>query len=212
MSSQLNNNKIIMRYKSDKVVEHLASNYVLGLLNARVVNRINKLCLNYEYHELQNRINFWEQKLSPLDEYVPVADPDPSTFSKISEKLNFEEPNAQEDDSKSTSFSTWLEKFSIWKLSSAFSIALCAILAFTILQQPEQLGPLSYVAVLEGEDKSPQLVASTYGDAQTLVLDIIDLPALDEEQTYELWVVSKTDNQIRSLGEVPTDTKSFDRL
>jgi anti-sigma-K factor RskA len=44
-----------------------------------------------------------------------------------------------------------------------------------------------------------------------LVLDILTLPEIDSEESFELWVTSKTDNQTRSLGEIPKGQSSFDR-
>lgn len=42
-------------------------------------------------------------------------------------------------------------------------------------------------------------------------MDILNLPEIDSEESYELWVTSKTDNQSRSLGEIPKDLTNFDR-
>ena len=65
---------------------------------------------------------------------------------------------------------------------------------------PEQL---SYVAVLTNEKGAAHLVASTYGDSKKLVVNVINIPDIDTEQSLELWVVSKTDAQARSLGVIP---------
>ena len=77
--------------------------------------------------------------------------------------------------------------------------------------QPKPIGALSYVAVLADEQSQPQVVAATYGESQTLLLDIVSLPPLEPGETYELWVTSKTDQQARSLGEIPLGTDNVSR-
>ena len=101
--------------------------------------------------------------------------------------------------------------FSILKWSTAFSLMLCLVLGYSLLQQNESLDPLSYVAVMQDNNQTPQVVAATYGTSKKLVLDILNLPEIDAEESYELWVTSKTDNQSRSLGEIPKDLTSFNR-
>jgi anti-sigma-K factor RskA len=73
------------------------------------------------------------------------------------------------------------------------------------------LGTLSYVAVLQDDNQTPQVVASSYDESKTLVLDILNLPNIDSEESFELWVTSKTDNQTRSLGEIPAGVQSLDK-
>ena len=49
---------------------------------------------------------------------------------------------------------------------------------------------------------SAHIVASTYGESKTLVVNVVNTPTIDKEQTLELWVISKTDAQARSLGVI----------
>ena len=209
MSSKLSSD-LIKRYQNQKIVEHLASNYVLGLLKPLVRSRVEVLRKEHDYKDLNNQISYWEAKLSPLDTLTPELTPDENTWAEIQSKLAIGEVSTN-DNKASFGLISKLSSFSFWQVSSVFSLLLCALLGFNLIQQ-QSLGPLSYVAVLEDDAKNPQLVASTYGESQQLILDIIDLPNLDEEQTFELWVVSKTDQQVRSLGEVPKDAKSFKRI
>ena len=65
---------------------------------------------------------------------------------------------------------------------------------------------------MSDDQQTPQVVAATYGDSQTLMLDILTLPDIDsEEESFELWVTSKTDKQARSLGIIPVGSESFSR-
>lgn len=206
MSRQLNS-KLIERYNNKTVAEHLASNYVLGLLTTKATKRVDSLLDSYQYAYLESRIQYWERKFSPLNESTSEIAPLPTTWDNIQKSLQI---GAYQEGASPKNESVW-KRFSWLSFSGAFSIVACAFLLFFTVTKQEQLGPVSYVAVLENNNKQPQVVATTYGNAQRLVLDIIDLPELSGEQSYELWVSSKTDQQVRSLGEIPFGKNSFDR-
>lgn len=200
--------KALSRYNDPAIANHLASHYVLGQLSPLVRQRVNTLRREYDHQLLEDRILFWEQKFSPLNDAIPELAPFPETFSAIQARLNMTD-NAQSKE-KSTSWFSW-DNVSLWRFSGVFSLIFCAILGFNLLQQDANLGELSYIAVLEDTDKTPLVVASTYGDTKKLVLDILTLPEIDTEESFELWVTSKTDNQTRSLGEIPRGKSVFDR-
>lgn len=198
----------LQRYESSAVIEHLASNYVLGLLNVRVRNRVDNLRADIDFRALDKRIGFWEQKLSPLNNTAPEISPLPETWQKILVRLGLEQ---EQTTTSNAGNSKPARLFSFSQFAGVFSLIICVVLGFSLLQKTDSMGPLSYVAVLEDDKQVPQVVAATYGESKQLVLDIIDLPAIETEQSYELWVVSKTDNQARSLGEIPKGLANFDR-
>ena len=101
--------------------------------------------------------------------------------------------------SSSTWFAELLGTLGIQKWVTAFSLIFAIVLGVNHLQKPEDLCSLSYVAVMTDENQTPQVVAAPYGDSQTLMLDILTLPDIDSEESFELWVTSKTDKQTRSL-------------
>ena len=212
MSSKLEKSRM-QRYESFEVVDHLASNYVMGLLKPLVRRRVDALRNQFDYVHIDQRISYWEQKLSPLNDTASELQPLPASWENIQAQLNMgQQHEAMVDmpDQTSEGPFAWLSN-SLLRWSSALSLVLCIFLGFTLWQQEPSLGELSYVAVLEDSNNSPQVVAATYGDSKKLVLDILTLPEIDQEQSFELWVTSKTDNQTRSLGEIPQGTNSFDR-
>lgn len=201
MSTKLN------RYQSPEIIDHLAANYVLGTLSSRVKARTNKLRGEIEYKELDKQIQFWEQKMSPLNEKTAEVAPKADTWQHIQAKLNHTAGKAPEK-------TPWYHFFNIrfYQIATACSILLIALLSIQSLQVEQQNpGSLSYVAVLADATQNPQVVAATYGESQTLLLDILGLPQINDDETLELWVTSKTDKQARSLGEIPTNVASFTR-
>jgi anti-sigma-K factor RskA len=203
----------IQRYSSSVIVDHLASNYVMGLLSPLVRKRVDTLRAQFDYRDIDQRIDYWEQKLSPLNNSIVELAPLPETWHNIQSQLNMDQQQThieQKQTEKAGGLFTW-PTFSMLKWSTAFSLVICVVLGYSLLQQNKPLDALSYVAVLQDNNQTPQVVAATYGASKKLVLDILSLPAIDSEQSYELWVTSKTDNQSRSLGEIPRDSNSFNR-
>jgi anti-sigma-K factor RskA len=185
----------------------------MGLLSPLVRKRVDTLRAQFDYRGIDQRIDFWEQKLSPLNNAIPELAPMPETWLKIQAKLDMGKQGAkteQQQTAQAGGVFAWLS-FSMLKWSTAFSLAICFVLGYSLIQQNEALDPLSYVAVMQDNNQTPQVVAATYGTSKKLVLDILSLPEIDSEESYELWVTSKTDNQSRSLGEIPKDLTSFNR-
>lgn len=209
----------LKRYQLPEVVEHLASNYVLGTLSVRVTHRINHLREQFDYRKLNEGIVNWEQKLAPLNNDVPELAPKAETWQLINARIQqHSEAKVQQNQSDGSGWlGSWLDKFGVrfYQLTTAFSV-ICVLILSLVLgvnqsQTEQSVGSLSYVAVLSNSQQTPSVVASTYGEAQLLMLDIVDLPKLDADQTFELWVTSKTDFQTRSLGEIPANVASLSR-
>lgn len=196
----------LTRYQQPEIVNHLASNYVLGTLSSKVRQRVDTLRRSADYQLLDTQIVYWETNMSPLNEKIPALTPKTETWQKIQVDLNL----ASAKQAKPNGLSEWFNaKF--FQLATFCSLCVVAVLSYTYVNQPENIGPLSYVAVLADNNQQAQLVAATYGESKTLLLDIVTLPELQQGETFELWVKSKTDFQVRSLGEVPIDVDSYSR-
>lgn len=196
MSKQLN------RYQSPEVIDHLASQYVLGTLGKLVKRRVEGLRNSIE--ALDQRIYYWENHMSPLLDSTPELAPKPETWDAIQNRI----APAKSRETQKAPF--WESLLLGWKqVSLALSVMFVALLGYVNFSQvsPE----LSYIAVLNDEQQNPTLVAATYGESRKLVLDYVNLPNLDEEQSLELWVTSKTDKQARSLGVLPVSGDNFER-
>jgi len=201
------------RYHHPKVVEHLASQYVVGALSPLVHRRTQKLARDIA--PLEDKINDWQHQLVGLDQKTPELPPIEQTWANINEQLDCLENIANKHQPVGVNetkgfLDSLLSMFGGkgHQLAHAFSIMLIFVLGYVVMQPTEQQSsadPLSYVAVLTDEQEQAQLVASTYGESQKLVLNIINRPEVTDEEDLELWVVSKTDREARSLGVVPRD-------
>ncbi|WP_395338869.1 anti-sigma factor domain-containing protein [Ningiella sp. W23] len=215
MSGQLSSK--MKRYQNPKVADHLASNYVMGLLNPSVRTRVDSL--RRDYPLIDERIYYWENKFATLNNGAIDLAPLPQTWEHIQQRLHLDAQAGQTDSKAAAASSNRVSEDGKWSFSSwlfgrwggGFSIAFSLMMAVVLLQQPQEADPLSYVAVLQNEQQEAQVVAASYGRSKNLVLDIISLPEIDSSESFELWVTSKTDQQVRSLGEVPADLASFER-
>ena len=190
----------IKRYHNKALIEHLAQQYVLGTQPIRVRKRIARLRL--QYNELDQRIDYWENTFAPLNDKVPEIAPKKATFKAIEQQLQLNPKSKKK-------FSNWFG-IGFYQATTAFSLLFLA-LTLLLIQPKNNTDPLSYLAVMDGKNEQPQLVAATYGKSRTLSIELLDTPTVPNEMSLELWVTSKTDKQIRSLGVIPTTNNVFNR-
>jgi len=216
--------KKLMRYTNPTIIEHIASHYVLGTLSARVHNRAEQLMLVHP--QLEDRVNHWQQNFIAMDNQTAELAPKESTWQAISAQIDnlattevsnnlrqtaVKAQPAKQKYVRQTEFYLWTMvkqwlSLSNSRLMHAASIVVICLLSFALLNPNEQGSTedsLSYIAVLTSQDKQAQLVASTYGESKKLVVNIINTPDISAAEDLELWVVSKTDQQARSLGIIP---------
>lgn len=222
MSERINNITSNARYQQTNVVEHLASQFVLGTLSNLVHKRVIKLCKDNEL--LENRISFWQEKLISIDQKTVELPPSDHSWSVIADALNLDldtaispvtEKNKPPEQVKESLLSKITNFFSesvrsipflstpMYRLTTAFSVVVMVLATLVINPVFTNSDQLSYVAVLTNEEGNAHIVASTYGESQKLVVNVVNSPAIEKEQALELWVVSKTDAQARSLGVIP---------
>ena len=151
---------------------------------------------------LNKGIDYWEQAFSPLNDEIPEISPKETTLKAIEQQLQLS-PKPKKK------LSNWFG-IGFYQATTAFSVLFLA-LTLLLLQPQNKADPLSYLAVMDGVNKQPQLVAATYGKSRTLSIELLDTPNVPNGMSLELWVTSKTDKQVRSLGVIPTDNNVFNR-
>lgn len=215
--------QLAQRYFNPQVIEHLAEQYVLGLLTPLAQQRLEGML---SYHgQLHACVTALENKLIGLDNLTPQLAPRAATWNHISEHIGLHEAKKQPQSATPMNLaarvknglqgiSSTLERW--WQspmpqLASAFSMVCIALLVMFSSFDESKQDPLSYVAVLTQHNGDAHMVASTYGHSQTLVVNIVKAVKPLSDQSLELWVVSKTDAQARSLGLVSVDTSLFEQ-
>ncbi|MBT0586996.1 anti-sigma factor [Alteromonas oceanisediminis] len=197
----------IKRYMNPDVIEHIALRYTLGHLTPRARARADSLVRLPEYQALKQEIEKQQMLLQPLHDAAPTIAPDPKIWRSLAAEITSEESNIEPLKPKPSVRQKNIGPF----LSMAASVLFVALLALFIMPSEEQRPALSYVAVMTDAQNNAAIVAATYGEGQGLVLDLVNLPQIENDVSYELWVTSKTDAQTRSLGLISAADTSIIR-
>lgn len=155
-------------------------------------------------NDLKQQVHYWEGHLDELNNPEETLQPNPNTWSEIQAAIA-PKSNAQNTDTKAR-WLNWLP----WGLTAAMSFAL--VLMITVGNLPvENQGavPIDYVAVLTDETGQAKLTAVTEGDSKNMWLQW-EKVALESDQDLQIWALSKSDNQIRSIAVIGNqDTQSL---
>lgn len=164
----------------DAIVDRLAFSYVTGDLSG-LKRTIFERIITANSHA-REKTAYWEEQLSPLNtETKPIA-PSPAVWRSINDQL-----------SKEKRPFSWFS----WPVTvGAFASVMVITLILNVLA-PNKTLPWDYVAVMSSPEKQLYLVAKSRQSDLTLELDWRAPPP---SGTIELWAVSKTDGQTRSIG------------
>jgi len=206
--------KLPARYSNEQIIDHLASHFVLGQLSAGVTQRVISLM---KFHDaLEARVEYWQQRFVVLDQQTPPLPPSERTWRAIEQQLDLKPINTNQQQQPQA----WLQQLRLqlhqWvrtpvmHVATAFSAALLALIV-TLNYLPASNNSLSYVAVLTQPNGEASLVASAYHPSRTLVLNIVHPTTLSPHNTLELWAISKSDQQVRSLGVISSDKKIIEQ-
>ncbi len=184
-----------VRYTKPEVQERIARDYVMGMLSPAASRRCESL--RKELPGLDQKIFAWTEHLQPMADSVPELAPRPQVWARIEASLN---PQVV------------ASKASLWgRLSFVRGLAIASsLLVFVLVAlQMNQVTPQSidYIAVLADEEGEARFVASASEVTKQLEIRLFG-DALPGDSTYQLWALSKTDGEARSLGLVDVVTTS----
>lgn len=181
-----------VRYTKPEVQERIARDYVIGSLSAAARRRCESLRM--ELPDLDQKIHKWSEHLQPMADAVPDLVPGNAVWERIDASIN----------KASLSPEPVAKRLSLWdRLSFVRGLALAAsilVVALALIQVTQDVPPsVDYVAVLANDAGQPRIVATASEVTKKLQIRIFG-DALDSESDYQLWALSKTDGEIRSLG------------
>jgi len=185
---------------SDK--ESKAFEFVLGSLSPE--DRADFESQLHSDKEVEEDLSFWENQLCALNSESDTLQPRPQTWDAILAEIAPESVTATGFKSK-VNWLGWLP----WGVSMAMSFALVIALSFGQFNLDSQAVPVDYVAVLTDDSGQAKLTAITESDSKNMWLqwDEIDL---NSDQDLQIWALSKSDQQIRSIAVVKnSDTQTL---
>lgn len=193
-----------MRYTKSEVQNRIARDYVMGSLSSAARRRCDALRL--ELLDLDQKIRKWSEQFQPLADMVPGLPPGPKVWDRIHTSINSATISSQPIENK----------LGLWDPLSfvrTFVLAAAFLVVALLLEQLTQVAPISfdYISVMTGDDGQPQFVAMASQEIKQLEIQSLR-DALGSESDYQLWALSKTDGQARSLGLVDSGALSKRQL
>lgn len=186
-----------LRYTKEEVQNRIARDYVVGTLSAQARRRCETL--RRELPELDQKIYAWSEQLQPMADAVPDVAPSPALWANIDASIN--PADAKEAKNHLSNLATdtplWSRLGFLRALTAAFSFAAISF-AILLAIQPGS-SELDYIAVLADADGQKSFVATATEDSKQLTLKRYSA-APDDGTEYQLWALSKTDGEARSLG------------
>lgn len=209
-----------------------AGEYVLGTLRGAERDVFEKI-LKVDQEAL-NRVLFWQEALSPMDENITQIEPPQYIFPKILARIHAQRMQAtaaaqttqdeKADNSSLTgsseSVTNTVAKISsrrrrssrsnrAWKgislLATAATIAMAAFLVNTLNQPTAPVTTtVDSIALVINEQNESLWVLSANASTGELHIVALNPPAIEADQSYQLWMVKPDDAGVSSVGLLPT--------
>lgn len=178
-----------IRYNNPIVQRRLVRSYTAGALCAAGHRRFE--ILRREIPKLDRLTREWEQHLQPLADAVPDVQPRQQVWAAIDAHIG----NSVAPERKGF----WRSLGIPHALAFVSTAAAIVLALMTVMSTPTQAPSIDYIAVLSNSGGEPQLVATASEELMSLDLRLLgdEAPA---DTVYQLWAVSKTDGETRSIG------------
>ncbi|WP_211466789.1 anti-sigma factor [Collimonas silvisoli] len=184
------------------LVDKLAAEYVLGTLDGAARRRFESLLRRHA--ELRQAVAEWQDRLQPLAELAPPAQPSAAVWPAIEARLGLHSKPQR----KRLTWFELREDLSFWRGLGLFSTTAAIILTSLLLTKQELSVPVapvtSYIAMLSNDQAQP--IAVVTGDAQggRLFVKLLAPQPIAADKSLELWAVPKN-GPPRSLGLLAAD-------
>ena len=169
--------------------DRLASEYVLGLLDAEEMRRCEERLARDAGLALQ--VELWRARLAELDATAAPVTPDPALWTRIVAGLAAPAPKATPPaPARPSRLALWWESLSLWRgygLAASAALVLLALGAAHLARQAAQAPVL--VAVLLSDQNQPAAVVNAFRDGRTelLALSALKAPEGKSLQVWTLW-------------------------
>lgn len=169
--------------------DRLASEYVLGLLDAEEMRRCEERLTRDAGLAVQ--VELWRARLAELDATAAPVTPDPALWPRIVAGLAVPAPKAAPPaPARPSRLAVWWESLSLWRgygLAASAALVLLALGAAHLARQAAQAPVL--VAVLLSDQNQPAAVVNAFRNGRTelLALSALKAPEGKSLQVWTLW-------------------------
>jgi len=192
-----------MNYNNPELIEHLASEYVLGTLIGKARLRFERLML--ESYLIRRTVWEWEQRLYPMSEGIEETEPPSHLWQAIQQRLAKTQPVKPQ--SVETKEGLW-HSLAFWRSWSSLSSVAAVVLIMTITFQllpTEQLptDQIEAVAVFSDDENQPLWLISSNLNTGKIGIRAVNATAAEVQKSFELWMLPSGTEPPRSMGLLP---------
>ncbi len=209
-----------MRYSHPQLVEHLASQYVLGTLHGGARRRFEHLL--GQRADLRLAVHQWEQGLGGLGQVVAPQQPSPQVWQRIAQRTVAQAGATAAGASTASGWLGWLRP-AAWGLSGIATGLIAAVAVFLwapatfistdqiAMRSGEKL-PQSYVGLLTDAQGQGKVLVSSLRQGKTMTIKLIGpLAPPRPQQYYLLWAVPPQGPAF-ALGTLPAKGSATSQL
>lgn len=183
---------------NEKLIERLSGEYVLGTLQGGARRRFERLLPASPV--LRRSVAEWQDRLVPMAEFAPIAQPSPQVWQRLVRQLRLEEQALRVKGKKSF----WLSlgsDLAFWRGLGLVSTTLATLLvAVLVFKQFDGAAPVNtYVAMLADDQSKPVAVVTGDPLRHRMTVKLVNAQVVAADKSLELWAVPKT-GAPRSLG------------
>jgi anti-sigma-K factor RskA len=198
-----------MNYRSTKLRQALASEYVAGTLTGAARRRFKRLMA--EDPTLGEEVKYWEQRFGDLGIFEPVP-PRELVWTEIEQRIHQTPGGVIPIEA-----ARMRRRLMFWRLWAALATAAAAVFGVMLwgdrppvenmVPTPPRVVPVqaqAYVAAIKLPKEDGQWIVSVLPDSRALRVIASQHAKLGEDEEYELWWLAD-DGSATSLGLLPRD-------
>ncbi|GAC1318362.1 MAG: anti-sigma factor [Collimonas sp.] len=191
--------------RNPALVDKLAAEYVLGTLRGGARRRFDSLLRRHT--ELRVAVAEWQDRLHPMAQLAPAAQPSAAVWPAIEAQLGLQSTPQKR---KRSIWFELREDLSFWRGLGLASTTAAIILTSLLLSRQElpvsapAAPATSYIAMLSNDQAQPIAVVTGDAPGGRIVVKLVTPQAIAADKSLELWAVPK-DGPPRSLGLLAAD-------
>lgn len=206
-----------VRYQNPVIQEHLAGQYVAGLMTPRV--RARTEALQEKIPTLDQVIKQWADTLAVIPAQLPEVNPSPKSWAAIDQQLGLSEVPKQ----AATEKTSWWQNLAFWRMTGIASLASCLCLAIAfglfVSQSNEKINLLAtapktpnYMAAMSPNQASDntsdiRFVINAYEKTEKnpsrLFVQWSKNSPRKNKQRFHLWAEDRETGELTYIGEEP---------
>ncbi|MDY7573497.1 anti-sigma factor domain-containing protein [Actimicrobium sp. CCI2.3] len=189
---------------NEKLVERLSAEYVLGTLKGGARRRFEALLTDSLV--LRRCVAQWQDRLHPMAELAPAAQPSPQVWTTLASRLQLATTDTGTRTDRMAFWRSLRNDLAFWRGLGLVSTALATVLVGMLLtkQVDQSMPATTYVAMLTDDKSMPVALATGDPLRREVTIKLVNRQDVAADKSLQLWAVPTT-GAPRSLGLLAAD-------